>query len=402
MKIAIYHNLPSGGGKRALYEMARLLAQRHELDVYALSCSEHEFCDLRPFALRHQTAFYQAPATLRSPLGRLNPLIRTANLQRARAVQEKLAAEIDAKRYDVVFVHNCQFNQSPALLSFLKTPSVYYCGEPPRFLFEPRLPRPYLKTRPVQTILNQVDPLPGIFKRTFARFDRQNVMAATLVLANSAFSYESLYRYYGILARVCYLGVDSQKFTPLDLPREKRVMSVGAIHGGKGYDFLIRSLGTIPADERPALTIVGNYAETAERDYLNTLAGQLGVPLEMRSRVSDAELVELYNRAAVTTYTPIMEPFGFVPLESMACGTPVVGVREGGVRESVRHEQTGILSERDPKDYGEAVRLLLADAERRGRYGQAGREDVVNNWQWERTITTLERCFELAKAKGRK
>ena len=53
--------------------------------------------------------------------------------------------------------------------------------------------------------------------------------------------------------------------------------------------------------------------------------------------------------ARATVYAPIMEPFGFVPLESMACGTPVVGVCEGGVRETIRHEETGLLVDRDPE-----------------------------------------------------
>lgn len=77
MNIAIYHNLPSGGGKRALHEMTRRLAERHALDVYTLSCAEHDFGDLRPYAKKYIVYPFQALPLVRRPFGRLNQGIRT-------------------------------------------------------------------------------------------------------------------------------------------------------------------------------------------------------------------------------------------------------------------------------------------------------------------------------------
>jgi glycosyltransferase involved in cell wall biosynthesis len=45
----------------------------------------------------------------------------------------------------------------------------------------------------------------------------------------------------------------------------------------------------------------------------------------------------------------------------MACGTPVVAVKEGGVRESVMHDKTGILTQRDENMFAQAVMDLLAN-----------------------------------------
>ena len=83
--------------------------------------------------------------------------------------------------------------------------------------------------------------------------------------------------------------------------------------------------------------------------------------MTFRVGIPDEGLVQLYNRAMLTVYAPIMEPFGFVPLESMACGTPVVGIREAGVRETVRHAETGFLVDRDPEQFAAAVLALLDD-----------------------------------------
>lgn len=73
------------------------------------------------------------------------------------------------------------------------------------------------------------------------------------------------------------------------------------------------------------------------------------------------QLVLEYNKAQICVYAPVLEPLGLVPLESMACGTPVVGVREGGVLESIVHEQTGLLTERDPAQFAGAVQHLLSN-----------------------------------------
>ena len=333
MRIAIYHNLPSGGGKRALYEMTRRLAQRHEIVVHTLSTADHVFCDLRPHCQRHVVWPFRPLPLARRPLGRLNQGIRAADLLRLRSLQRKIAARIDAEGHDAVFVHNCQYGQSPSLLSFLHTPSVYYCQEPPRRIYEPPIDRPYSRHSRAQKAGNLVDPLPGLYRKTLASLDRRNVRAATTVLVNSAYSRESLYRTYGIYAQVCYLGVDTERFHPLSLPKEDFVLSVGALHPSKGFDFLIRSLALLDEPNRPCLVLVSNFTNEPEEQYLAQLAKQLHVPVAFHRRISDEKLLAFYNQARATVYAPVMEPFGFVPIEAMACGTPVIGVREGGVRE---------------------------------------------------------------------
>lgn len=390
MRIAIYHNLPSGGGKRALCEVTRRLAESHEIDVYTLSSADHHFCDLRPFCDKHIVFRFKTLPLARRPFGRLNQGIRTVDLARLRALERRIAHQIDGKDYDVVFVHNCQYGQSPGVLSFLATPSVYYCQEPPRQLYEPRIPRPYNIFSLAQRVGNVFDPFPGLYRRTLGRLDRRNVSAADLVLVNSAYSRESLYRTYGIFSRVGYLGVDADHFRPLGLEEEDFVLSVGALRPNKGFDYLIRSLALGRPDHEPRLVIVSNAAHNHEQEYLSQLAASLGVSLSFRTAVPDEELVQLYNRAVLTVYAPVMEPFGLVPLESMACGTPVVGVREAGVRESVVDGVTGLLVDRDSREFAEAIQTLLDDNDRRTRYGQQAQAHVLNNWTWDRSVGRIE------------
>lgn len=390
MRIAVYHNLPSGGGKRALYEQVRGLIARHELDVYTLSCANHDFCDLRPHVHQYVVLPFDSLPLARSPFGRLNQGIRACDLWRLRETQKQLASQIDAQGYDVVLVGNCQYSTTPAVLQFLQTPSVYYCQEPPRVIYEPRILRPYTEFSSLQRIGNWLDPFPGIYRRTLARLDKASALSATSVLVNSAYSRESLYRTYGLYAHVAYLGVDLQRFRPLELAKGDFVLSVGAITPSKGFDFLLHSLSLIDADRRPKLCIVGNAVFAPECTYLQRLADDLGVQMTFRTQISDDELLTLYNQALFTVYTPIMEPFGFVAIESMACGTPVVGVREGGLRETVLDNVTGILTDRDPRQFAQAVEGLMHDEERRWLYGQRGRAYVEECWTWERSVCALE------------
>jgi glycosyltransferase involved in cell wall biosynthesis len=389
MKIAVYHNLPSGGGKRALREMVSRLSANHQIDVFSLSTANHDFCDLRPFAQRHQVYPFRPAALFNRPFGRVNPLIRTLDLYKQRALEKEIAAEIDRGGYDVVFVHSCQISQSPALLSFLHTPSVYYCAEPPRFLYEPTIPRSYLSKGGLRKRIDAIDPLIRLYRKVFTLLDRENIKNTTLVLTNSAYSRESIYRIYGVFPKVLYLGVDTKTFQPEGQPKENVVLSVGALRPDKGFSFVIESLARIPPEQRPGLKIVANYSDPRERAFLESLSEQQNVNLTIHLHIEEKTLIQFYNTALLTVYAPVLEPFGFVPLESMACGTPVVGIREAGIRESVRHQETGLLTERDPVQFAQAVDRLLGDGDCRERYGRTGRRYVETDWQWQETIAHL-------------
>ena len=68
----------------------------------------------------------------------------------------------------------------------------------------------------------------------------------------------------------------------------------------------------------------------------------------------------------------------------------MVAVREGGLQESIVHEHTGLLVERDPARFAEAVQQLLANPKLAREYGRNGREHVLQNWTWEKAVDVLE------------
>jgi glycosyltransferase involved in cell wall biosynthesis len=197
-----------------------------------------------------------------------------------------------------------------------------------------------------------------------------------------------MYRIFGRFPRVLYLGVDAEVFRRVCDREEGLVVSVGRVMPHKGYDFLIRSVAAI--EPKPRLVIACDAVDAWERKYLQELAGSLSVELEIRERISEDELVELYSRASVTALTAILEPFGLSALESMACETPVVAVREGGFRESVVHGETGLLTERTVGAFSASLEKLLKGPGLAEEMGRKGREHVKERWSWDASGRALE------------
>jgi glycosyltransferase involved in cell wall biosynthesis len=295
-----------------------------------------------------------------------------------------MATEIDSRSYDFVFVHHDRLVQSPYLLRYLRTPSVYYCAEPMRQFYEPTIRRAYLEPASFFDRAQRIwyGPAVSARNRMIRDVDARNVHHATLLLTNSYFSAESIYRAYGLRARVCYLGVDTARFRPLGRERDNVVLSVGAVSPMKGYDFLIESIGLLPREHRPALVIVGNTSSAAETCYLNEMARQRGVAIRYEIDVSEDELVGWYNRVRAFVYAPVLEPFGLAPIEAIACGTPVVAVKEGGVRESMKEDDTALLVPRDAAAFAQALDSLRARPALWEHMSRRGREEALRFWDW--------------------
>ena len=390
MRIGLFHNAPSGGAKRAIYEWTRRLSRNHEVDVYTLSTADHAYCDIRPYVAEHKVMKFDPNRLFGSPFGRLNQLQRWRDLEELAALSERIAETIDNGYYDVVFAHTCRFTVIPLILQFLETPSVFYLHEP---LTNSRpIARPYVKQNGLRLTIDRYDPLITMYQAKLSTLQRKSLFAANLLLANSRFTQREMKRLFGVDAPVSRLGVALKSFHPLSgIKKKPFVVSVGEMSPRKGFDFIVESLGRISVHSRPALKLACNRIEVPELIYVKKLAEKHEVVLEVVCKLDTEELLHLYNQASVCVYAPIKEPFGLVPLESMACSTPVVGVNEGGVEESIIDEYTGLLVERDPQQFAGAVQRLLLDQKLASDYGSNGRRHVEDNWSWSDSTAKLER-----------
>jgi len=396
MKIAIFHDLPSGGAKRTLYELVKRLAQNHCCDVYTLSTADHSFCDLRPWVAQHNIYDYTPNMLFNSPLGRLNPAQRVRDLIRLDRLHRQIAADIDRQGHDVVFVHPCQWTQAPPLICYLKTPVVYFLQELPRHLY----PEDWqVQVSGWRSYLDKVDPLLALYRSRAKRLDYLATRRSKRVLVNSQFMGTVVSNVYGIRPNVSYLGVDIDLFRPhVDVGRHAFILSVGAINPAKGFDFIIQSLGLIKPDIRPPLHIVGNVSDPRESQRLFSIAHQRNVCLVIETSLDPAQLVERYNQARLFTYAPHNEPFGLAPLEAMACGRTVVGVAEAGVKETVLDGLTGLLVEREHERLAKAIEWLLTHPDECREYEQRAVEIVRQRWTWDQAVHRVEMHLQAVAA----
>ena len=379
MRIALFHNLPSGGAKRAVFEFIKYLSKVHEIDLYIYDTKAEDFLDIRPL-VRNTILVDGGDTSGVKGVGRL------ISINRVRIASKKTARLINEGKYDVALVMQCKVTNSPYVLRYLNVPSLYFCHEPSAKILEPHY-RGQLQD-------GRLASLKKLVLKWGIGIDRVNAISATQICTSSLYSRENLYRNYGIYPRLNYLGVDAQFFRPLDLQREPTVLCVGALNSAKGQDFVIKSVGTL--SQRPPIKFIYNfsYGQPAYKANLVQLAKKLDVSVSFECLVNDESLVKAYNQATLTVFPSLMEPLGLVPLESMSCGTPVVGIAEAGVRETVIHNKMGLLTERDPHEFGQAIEQLMNDKEMWKNMSAKGRQCVQESWSWEQASEQLEKNMQ--------
>ncbi|MEK7371423.1 MAG: glycosyltransferase, partial [candidate division NC10 bacterium] len=213
------------------------------------------------------------------------------------------------------------------------------------------------------------------------------VRLADRVVAANVVERAHLAWYYGASTdRIAVIpcGVDTELFRPmpqveakrwLALPPDPLLLYVGRLQPIKGLETLLDAMTAL--DGAAQLLIVGGDQDEPENGHADYLRERVSV-LGLRERVSflgaqPQERLRLFYAAADATVMPsYYESFGMVALEAMACGSPVIASRVGGLTTTVRDGVTGFLvPEGDAGALAERVALLLED---RGRRAQLGRE----------------------------
>ena len=201
-------------------------------------------------------------------------------------------------------------------------------------------------------------------------------------------------------------GVDTRTFRPVDrrearkalgLPDKPTVVYVGRLVPRKGVDTLVEAFALLPDHLAARLLVVGGeLGESPEVERLSALADALGVAgrITFTGSRPQRELHRYYGAADVAVSVPHYEPFGMTPLEAMACATPVVGSKVGGIKTSVADGETGYLV--PPKDFqalAGRLQRLLSDGALRGRMGRAARRRIEEHYTWERVATLAAAAF---------
>ncbi len=202
-------------------------------------------------------------------------------------------------------------------------------------------------------------------------------------------------------------GLDLLSYSPrdkwtarsfLNLPHEKRLILFNGLGGcdnpNKGFGHLREALRLLleMGESNLEVVVIGS-----------SLPKETGMPIRSLGRLSDDVSIALaYAAADVTVVPSLQENLPNTVMESMACGTPCVAFRIGGIPDLIDHRENGFLAEPyRPEGVAEGIRWVLADEARLAGLAARGRQKIEAGFSLEAMTARYVRLYEELLAKRR-
>jgi glycosyltransferase involved in cell wall biosynthesis len=202
---------------------------------------------------------------------------------------------------------------------------------------------------------------------------------------------------------VIYPGVDSTWYCPDPAtPRAERptFLYVGRLKRYKGVEIALRALW-VARRTRPDLTLeIAGQGDDRARLESTARAIGLGDAVRFLGFVREDEKRRLLRRAWALVFPSPKEGWGISNVEAAACGTPALASDSPGLRESVRHGQTGyVVPHGDANALAERMLALAADAALVARLGRAART-FAEGLSWEGAARATEAQLQRVAAQS--
>jgi D-inositol-3-phosphate glycosyltransferase len=207
-------------------------------------------------------------------------------------------------------------------------------------------------------------------------------------------------------------GTDIHRFGSVDrttarqtlgiAPETKLILYVGRFDKRKGIETLVRAVAQSSLRSQADLKLMigggscPGRSDGIERDRIEALVAELGLSdiTVFPGRLDQTVLPTYYAAADVCVVPSHYEPFGLVPIEAMACRTPVVASNVGGLQFTVVPEVTGLLAPpRDEAAFAQAIDRILKDPLWGDQLGQTGRHRVEIAFSWDSVASRLGQLY---------
>jgi len=316
MKIAVYHNLEKGGALYLLSNIIKYLNKDNSIDLYCHQSiiPNNLFKKVRIYKLKKTSNIIEHIHQIFFELVKTN---------------KKIALDINSGGYDIVIIFQCILTQSPYLLRFLyeNTKSIYILNEPKREFYE-------------NTTYDHFSP-----KRTLARFirfpikiiDQNNCRHAKLIISNSYFSSNKIFKIYNKKSFVIYPGQEFIKPEIMSIKNNKKFVSTGPFSKIKGHSFSVNQLKNYAHN----LTIIGHKTD----EYRNIKAFSIRNNIFINEITTQNDQIKISELKKHTFYLANNEnePFGITTLEATSNNLFVLGKNQGGTSEIIQNGLNGIL-----------------------------------------------------------
>jgi len=223
--------------------------------------------------------------------------------------------------------------------------------------------------------------------KLFKNIDQEAVRNADAILANSSKTKMEIQKIYGRKdVEICYPGVDTQLFRPLSAEKLRYALTKFNIQKSflfttnrhephKKLEWLLSIMRYVLKKKPDATLIAAGGFNKFYTPSLLRLCKKLGLDQKVKfvGRITQEDLISLYNASKVCVFCSPEEDFGLGPIEAMACGKPVVAWSNAGPAETVVNGETGLLAKPfDLEDFGEKVATLLNSNEMCAEMGRRG------------------------------
>lgn len=232
---------------------------------------------------------------------------------------------MDLDEFDIV-ISSCH-SASKGIITKPDTLHISYCHSPMRYVWD--------QSHQYQNQFDGFSRFKWLFKPILHKvriWDRIASERVDRFIANSDYVAKRILKYYGKPSTVIFPPVNLHKFTPGNEVKEEYYLAVGRFINYKRFDLIVRACTQM---ERK-LKLVGGGPEFKNLKRLGK------DKVEFLGKLTDEELRSTYRKAKALIF-PQAEDFGIVPLEAMACGTPVIAYAKGGALETVKKDVSGLF-----------------------------------------------------------
>jgi glycosyltransferase involved in cell wall biosynthesis len=246
-----------------------------------------------------------------------------------------------------------------------KTPYIIVINHPPNFLYNSNLKWANNSSRKFAFLLGV------IAKPLLKKIDKKVVQNADLVIANSKYTAERVKKIYNLNPeiltpvltnefKIISKNKSQEIFKKFNL-RDRFILLHGRMIKDKRPDLAIKSFSILCKKIKDLDLVISGTIE--EKNKTEKLIKNLGIKnnVKILGKVSKQDLVNLYNSAECFLMSAPKEDFGLTPIESMACGTPVVAWKDGaGPEETIIDGKTGLLAKPySIEDYAKKIEICL-------------------------------------------
>ena len=235
----------------------------------------------------------------------------------------------------------------------------------------------------------------------FCASERAALEFARRVIATSSSTKNRLITDYGVPAEhITVARPGSDPVAPAVGSRDGvvRLLAVGSVVPGKGYDVLIAALTTL-TDLPWQLKIAGDTGRdraTAAKIEDDIARFKLTDRIALLGAIAPARLAELYRAADLFVLASRFESYGMADAEAVAYGLPTIGTTAGAIPETLPGESAILVKPDDAAALAHALRRLIADSNERQKISSAARVAAVHLPTWRDSAALFAGAIEAA------